>query len=79
MSDTFPRLVQLLVANFGFETDEVAPSDTFGTLELDSLALVELTLTVQQEFGIGLSDDEFDADSTLEQVTKVIESKLVTA
>ncbi|MBB1244030.1 acyl carrier protein [Streptomyces durbertensis] len=79
MSDTYPRLVQLLVDNFGFETDEVNPDDTFSALELDSLALVELTLTVQQEFGVKLSDDDLDADSTLGQAVEVIEQKLVAA
>ncbi|AJE85319.1 MULTISPECIES: acyl carrier protein [Streptomyces] len=79
MSDTYPRLVQLLVKNFGFETDEVTPEDTFSKLELDSLALVELTLTVQQEFGIELSDDDLGADDTLGQAVKVIESKPVVA
>ncbi|MBT2381560.1 acyl carrier protein [Streptomyces sp. CB00316] len=79
MSDTYPRLVQLLVKNFGFETDEVAPEDTFNKLELDSLALVELTLTVQQEFGVKLSDDDLGAEDTLGQAVSVIESKLVVA
>ncbi|MEU5366087.1 acyl carrier protein [Streptomyces sp. NPDC005925] len=79
MSDTYPRLVQLLVKNFGFETDEINPEDTFSQLELDSLALVELTLTVQQEFGIKLSDDDLGSDDTLGQAAEVIESKLVVA
>ncbi|MGW5851287.1 acyl carrier protein [Streptomyces sp. NPDC055254] len=79
MSDTYPRLVQLLVKNFGFETDEVGPEDTFSKLELDSLALVELTLTVQQEFGVKLSDDDLGSEDTLGQAASVIESKLVVA
>ncbi|MGW6568393.1 acyl carrier protein [Streptomyces sp. NPDC054975] len=79
MSDTYPRLVQLLVKNFGFETDEVTPEDTFSKLELDSLALVELTLTVQQEFGVKLSDDDLGSEDTLGQAVEVIERKLVAA
>ncbi|GGQ48982.1 acyl carrier protein [Streptomyces mutabilis] len=79
MSDTYERLVQLLVKNFGFDTDEVAREDTFSKLELDSLALVELTLAVQQEFKIKLTDDDLDANDTMEQAVKVIESKPVVA
>ncbi|MEU9857882.1 phosphopantetheine-binding protein [Streptomyces sp. NPDC047974] len=75
MSAVYDRLVQLLVANFGFATDEVTPEDTFRGLELDSLALVELTLAVQQEFGVELTDDDLNADDTLEQAVKLIESK----
>ncbi|MEU2506628.1 acyl carrier protein [Streptomyces sp. NPDC007863] len=74
--NTYDRLVQLLVGNFGFEAEEVNPADTFSKLELDSLALVELTLVVQQEFGIKLSDDDLEADETLERAATVIESKL---
>jgi acyl carrier protein len=79
MSDTYERLVQLLVDNFGFEAGEVAPEDTFSKLELDSLALVELSLIAQQEFGIELTDDDLESEGTLEQAVKVIESKLVVA
>ncbi|MEV6650782.1 acyl carrier protein [Streptomyces sp. NPDC051219] len=79
MSDTYERLVQLLVKSFGFEAGEVETEHTFSHLELDSLALVELTLHVQQEFGIQLTDDDLSGDDTLAQAVNVIESKLVTA
>jgi acyl carrier protein len=79
MSDVYERLVRLLVANFGFETDEVAPGDTFSNLELDSLALVELALTVQEEFGVDLADDDLGSENTLEQAAEVIASRLVAA
>ncbi|KAA0942496.1 MULTISPECIES: acyl carrier protein [Streptomyces] len=79
MNDTYERVVRLLVRNFGFETGDVSPADTFSELELDSLALVELTLAVQQEFGVKLTDDDLGAQSTLEEAVKVIESKPVAA
>lgn len=79
MSDTYDRLVKLLVDNFGYEAGEVTAEQTFSDLELDSLALVELTLAVQQEFGIKLSDDDLSSDDTLAQAVKVVQSKPVVA
>ena len=76
MSDVYERFVGLL-AGFGIEAGEVEPDNTFTQLELDSLALVELTLAVQEEFGVPIGDDELGAETTMTQVAKVIEEKLV--
>ncbi|GHC91276.1 acyl carrier protein [Streptomyces flavofungini] len=75
MSNTLTRLVTLLAKGFGFETHEVAATQTFNDLELDSLALVELTLAIQSEFGIKLSDEELRANSTITQAVQLIDAK----
>ncbi|MCF6521799.1 acyl carrier protein [Streptomyces sp. JJ36] len=76
MSDVYERFVGLL-SGFGIQADEVQPDNTFTQLEFDSLALVELTLAVQQEFGVSVGDDELAADDTMTQASKVIEAKMV--
>ncbi|GAA2979973.1 acyl carrier protein [Streptomyces fulvorobeus] len=78
MSSTYDRLVGLLAKSFGIEPDEVAPEDTFESLELDSLALVELTLVAQEEFGISLTDDDLHAKSSLTEAAGVLDAKQVT-
>ena len=75
---TYDRFVGLLTKGFGIEADEVAPEHTFADLELDSLALVELTLAAQEEFGITLTDDELQATSTMTDAAKTLDAKLVT-
>lgn len=78
MNSTYDRLVTLLTNGFGIEPGEVSPETTFEELDLDSLALVELTLSAQDEFGIQLADDDLHAANTLAQTVEVLESKLVT-
>lgn len=73
MSTVYDRLVKLLTSAFGLETGEVDPQDTFQGLELDSLALVELTLDVQKEFGITISDEDLSADNTVAEAAGIIE------
>ncbi|QDQ09658.1 acyl carrier protein [Streptomyces spectabilis] len=78
MSSTYDRLVGLLAKGFGIEPGETAPDNTFDELELDSLALVELTLAVQEEFGLTLTDDDLQAKNTLADAADVLDAKLVT-
>lgn len=78
MSDVYERFTGLLAA-FGIQQNEVEPEHTFSQLEFDSLALVELTLAAQDEFGVQIGDDEFSAEDTVAQVVKVVEAKLVSA
>ncbi|MEI5524959.1 phosphopantetheine-binding protein [Streptomyces brasiliscabiei] len=78
MSSTYDRLVGLLAKGFGIDADEVTPRNTFEELELDSLALVELTLAAQEEFGITLTDDDLQASSSLTQAADVLDAKQVT-
>ncbi|GAA2461994.1 acyl carrier protein [Streptomyces mauvecolor] len=78
MSDVYERFVGLL-ASFGVERGEVEPGHTFTELELDSLALVELTLLVQEEFGVKIGDDDLAAHDTIAQAAAVIGSKLEVA
>ncbi|WP_405655842.1 acyl carrier protein [Streptomyces sp. RK9] len=75
-NDIYDRLVALLVEGFGLETGEVDPEQTFSELEMDSLALVELGLTAQQEFGVALADEDIQSGDTISQAAKVIETKV---
>ncbi|KUJ69432.1 hypothetical protein ACZ90_11080 [Streptomyces albus subsp. albus] len=77
MSSTYDRLVSLLANGFGIEPGEVTPETTFTELDLDSLALVELTLSAQDEFGIQLDDDELQGAYTLGQTAGVLDAKRV--
>ncbi|MDH6131829.1 acyl carrier protein [Kitasatospora sp. MAA4] len=75
----YDRLADLLARSFGLQRDEIEPDYTFAELELDSLALVELTLAAQDEFSVALSEDDLGAESTIAQAAKVIEAKVVEA
>ncbi|WP_327072902.1 acyl carrier protein [Kitasatospora purpeofusca] len=56
MSDTFTVLRDCLVTEFDVPADRVEPGATLASLELDSLALVELSLLVEERIGATVSD-----------------------
>ncbi|GAA3486009.1 MULTISPECIES: acyl carrier protein [Streptomyces] len=75
MSNVYDRLTKLLAEGFGLEPHELSPSDTFSHLEMDSLAMVELTVAAEEEFGVKLSEKEVGPDSTLADAARVLEQK----
>ncbi|WP_416971083.1 acyl carrier protein [Streptomyces sp. 4F14] len=78
MSDIYHRMVTLLQTSFGLEADEISPEQTFNDLELDSLAMVELSLAAQEEFGVQVGDEDISAQDTVSRAAEVIEAKGVT-
>jgi acyl carrier protein len=75
MNAAFSRLSDLLIRKFGVAADEVSPSATFIDLDLDSLALVEIVLAVQEEFGVDVGDSELTPDDTLSAAADLLEAK----
>ncbi|AEY85584.1 hypothetical protein SHJG_0307 [Streptomyces hygroscopicus subsp. jinggangensis 5008] len=45
-------------------------------LDLDSLALVEFGLAVEQKFQVKVSEDEIGPDNTVQDVVRLIDAKL---
>ncbi|SMC48821.1 acyl carrier protein [Kibdelosporangium aridum] len=74
---TYDRLVTLLVDVMGLEDDEVRPSSTFSELDVDSLAMVELVLAAQKEFGVEIGEDDLTPEMTIEQTAQFLEAKAV--
>ena len=57
--DTFPRVKKIIVEQLGVEEDEVVPTASFvEDLNADSLDLVELIMSLEEEFGMEISDEE---------------------
>ncbi|MFE6686070.1 acyl carrier protein [Streptomyces sp. NPDC057743] len=76
MSNVYDRLVKLIAEGFGLEPGELKSDDTLGGLEMDSLALVELTVAVEDEFGVALTNEEVGPDATLARAAECIEQKM---
>ncbi|MFJ8437447.1 acyl carrier protein [Kitasatospora griseola] len=77
MNDVYDRLVGLLTRGFGIEPDEVSAETTFNELEMDSLALVELGLAAQDEFGVKIEDDDIRSSDSIGQAAEAIAAKAV--
>lgn len=78
MEDVYTRLVELLTSTFGLDADAISPTSTLSALELDSLALVELSVAAQEEFEVAIEDSEMGPESTVGQAAEVISDKMVT-
>jgi acyl carrier protein len=79
---TFESVKEIVVITLGIEdrADDLVPeSRLLGNLpELDSIAVVELLVALQNRFGIEIEDDEVVGDifETLGQLTTFIDSKV---
>ncbi|MFE7570572.1 acyl carrier protein [Streptomyces sp. NPDC057539] len=78
MEDIYQRLLELLTSTFGLDPESIEPTSTLSALELDSLALVELSVAAQEEFDVPLEDSELGPDSTVGQAAELISGKLAT-
>ncbi|WP_431684168.1 acyl carrier protein [Kitasatospora sp. KL5] len=71
----FETLKEILVSKLKLSPEQITPEATKEDIELDSLAVVELSLTLENELGITISDDELLHAETVEEIAKLIESR----
>lgn len=58
MRDVEERLSKILVRNFGVDEEKITPAANFRSdMAADSLDLIDLTLSVEDAFGIEIADD----------------------
>ena len=77
MSDnsTLNRLNTLLVEHFGASPQRVSGAATFEELEFDSLALVELAMVAQKEFGVDVDEQEITPEQSVQGVAELIDAR----
>lgn len=76
MSDQqgIPQRVRALLAEQAAKpVAEISDEDTLEGLNLDSLDIVDLSIAVENEFGLTLTDEEFDDFYELKTVAAVID------
>ena len=54
----FEKISALLAEQFGVDADSITMETTFEDLNADSLDIVELTMAVEEEFGLENMDEE---------------------
>lgn len=73
---TFDKVVEIIVENLGVNTEDVKPeSKLIEDLGADSLDAVELSMALEDEFGITIEDEEFASLVTVEDVVNYIDKK----
>ncbi|GAB3469395.1 acyl carrier protein [Actinophytocola sediminis] len=70
------RLTDLLINRFGIPEAELRDDARLTDLDLDSLALVELGMVVENEFGVKIREDDVSPDDTIAKLAELIAGKV---
>ncbi|HEX2220904.1 MAG TPA: acyl carrier protein [Candidatus Limnocylindria bacterium] len=71
---TFERLKKIIVEQLGVDDEEVTPEASFvEDLNADSLDLVELIMSLEEEFGMEISDEDAEKIQKVSDAVEYIE------
>jgi acyl carrier protein len=71
---TFDRLKKIIVEQLGVDEEEVTPQASFvEDLNADSLDLVELIMTLEEKFGMEISDEDAEKIQKVSDAVEYIE------
>ncbi|AJE87374.1 hypothetical protein SLNWT_6998 [Streptomyces albus] len=65
-----------LTERFGVDSSSLESGVTFEGLELDSLALVELSDVLQESIGVTIADDDLNAEQTIGEAAALLLAKV---
>lgn len=69
--------VQEIITEHSFASETVKPGDTLSSLDADSFDFIEITLALEDEFGIMLSEtEEPTGQSTSQTIAYIVHNKL---
>ncbi|MEU1089960.1 acyl carrier protein [Streptomyces sp. NPDC005576] len=71
----FEHLKELLVAKLKVTPESVVPEATREDIELDSLAVVELSMILDTELGLSISDDELLEAENVGDIARLMEER----
>ncbi len=77
--DTLARIKQLAAKEFSVNPDRLDPNAPLDSLGIDSLSFIEFMFKVEEEFGVGVSDEELKSIKTLADLERHVASALATA
>ncbi|GGS24195.1 MULTISPECIES: acyl carrier protein [Actinokineospora] len=71
----FETLKNILVDKLKISGDQIVAEATKEDIELDSLAVVELSLVLEKELGLKISDDELMELDTVGEIVALMEQR----
>ena len=77
MDSTFGKIRSLLAEQLGIEPEQITmDSDLLNDFEADSLDIVDMVMTLEDEFGIEVPDDAIENLHTVGDVVRYVDSQL---
>ncbi len=77
MATVSERLKKIIVDQLGVDESEVVPNASFvEDLNADSLDLVELIMSLEEEFKVQISDEDAEKSTTVQEAEDYIEEHL---
>ena len=74
MASTYDRLKKIVIEQLGVDEAEVTPEASFvDDLNADSLDLVELIMSLEEEFGMEISDEDAEKIKSVGDAQEYIE------
>ena len=74
MNEIYQKIVDIIVDAKGIDPDTIHYSSTFQELNVDSLDIAEMTMTLEDEFGITIELEE--GVNTIEDLVNLIMKRL---
>ena len=73
-ADTYDRLKKIVIEQLGVDEEQVTPEASFvEDLNADSLDLVELIMSLEEEFGMEISDEDAEKIQKVQDAVDYIE------
>ena len=76
MEITLENVRDIIVNTLSCDADQITPeTNLFEDLEADSLEAVELSMALEEAFGVGISDEDLPNIKTVNDILEYIQSK----
>lgn len=72
--DIFAKVKALISEQLGVDEADIAKETTFEDLDADSLDIVELVMSLEEEFNLEISDEDVENIRTVGDVVQYIEA-----
>lgn len=68
--------IKTILLDYDVELQEITPETRLSDLGLDSLDIVEITMNIEKEFDIMISDPEVESWKSLQDIYNTLDQKL---